>query len=282
MSFSGYQLLPHLQALRTQLLEPLQDDHERHRSTYFDLELLPYSLGACWHALTESARIQGELIADFTPEDLAGLAFHVIKPEKRDALSFMVDAFFDAARRAQNAVIHYLSRGLRQSLPSSMNKLVKRLEGGHLQLPEGPKEEILKYWEKHGRPLKAYRDLGQHHALVTSDARVMASKDGLVGLYLLLPSNPEEKAAGRLKFGDPEIHALLYMKTEFKVLVAFLDWLTKGLIDPSRPRSVSLLQVPRDTIRLGRGVEHRALLIPSREQLEEETATLLARLRRGQ
>lgn len=280
MGFSGYELLPHLQALRTQLLEPYREDDERFRSAYFDLELLPYSLASCWQAVSETARLYRETVDGVDSAELHGVVFQGLKPETRDQLSFPVDHFFGAARRAQNAVIHYLGRGLRLSLPSSMNKLVRRLEAGRITIPAAPQRELLKYWKTHGVQLKHYRDLAQHHALVTSDARVMASADGRVGLYLLLPSNPEEKAAGRLRFGDPEIHALDYIKREFKVLVAFMDWLTKGLLAPSGgPRRVSLLAVPRDPVVLGPGVQHRALVPPGAAELESEVTDLIGKLK---
>jgi hypothetical protein len=48
MASSGYALLPHLKVLQQHFLEPLtlKDNDERFRSTYFDLELLPYAMGA--------------------------------------------------------------------------------------------------------------------------------------------------------------------------------------------------------------------------------------------
>jgi hypothetical protein len=48
MASSGHALLPHLKVLQQHFLEPLtlKDNDERFRSTYFDLELLPYAMGA--------------------------------------------------------------------------------------------------------------------------------------------------------------------------------------------------------------------------------------------
>jgi hypothetical protein len=280
MAFSGHRLLPHLNVLQRQFLRGLDDDEERFRSTYFDLELLPYALGAAWHALSEFVRIQREILADFPPERLKGLAFVGLAPQRRDLLSHPFDNFIDATRRAQNAVIHYLSRGLRKSMPASMHKLVHAMQKEKITLPQLPQREILKYWEKHGQRLKEYRDLAQHHALVTSDARVVGSDDGRVGLYLLLPSNPEVKSAGKLSFGHPEVHASPYAKHEFKVLVAFLDWLTKGLItDPPELRSQIALNVFREPARLGPGVSYRAHVPPSAEKLEAEIREILDQLR---
>src|SRR5262245_44460337 len=280
MPFTGHKLLPHLGALQIQLLRGLEEDDDRFRSTYYDLELLPYAVGAAWHGLSEFARIERQILLDFPPDRLKGLLFFGSTPGQRDLLSYMFDNFLDAARRAQNAVIHYLSRGLQISLPSSMHDLVTGMNARRITIPDQPQQMILRYWEKRGKRLKDYRDLAQHHALVTSDARVVGSEDGRVGIYLLLPSNPEVKKAGRLVFGDPEIHAFPYAKNEFCLLLQFLDWLTKGLVrEPPESQSQMALNVFRDPAKVGSGVSYRAHVPPTSEQLEAEVLGLLQRLR---
>ena len=83
--------------------------------------------GAAWYALPEFAGIQHEMIAKFPTAQLEGLAFFGHSPDQRDLLSYMLGNFLDGARRAQDAVIHSLNRGLRISLPASMADLVKQL-----------------------------------------------------------------------------------------------------------------------------------------------------------
>ncbi len=227
MAFSGHQLLPYLRTLQDRYLKPLENDEERFRSAYFDLELLPYSMGATWYALSEFARLQREVIAEIGSERPKDAVFYGLPVAQRDILSFMFDNFLDSARRSQNAVIHYLSRGLKISLPGSMNVLVRRLKDETKPFPPGPRSRLLNYWDMFGKRLKDYRDLSQHHALVTSDARLIRSDEGRIGVYLMLPSNPEVKSAGKLKFGDPEVHAFPYAKREFKALVETFDWLSK-------------------------------------------------------
>jgi hypothetical protein len=279
MAFSGHQLLPHLNVVQHWYLSPISEDNERFRSSYFDLELLPYALGGTWHALSEFAGIQRELVERTPPEQLEGLALFGLAADERDRLSYMFDNFLDAARRSQNAVIHYLSRGLKLSLPASMNDLIKRLRDEQFEFPPGPRKVLLEYWDRFGGRLKDYRDLSQHHALVTSDARLVRSAEGRVGVYLLLPSNPEVKSAGKLKFGDPEVHALPYAKREFKALVESLDWLTKWLLgERTKQQRQIALTVFRDPAVLGGGVQYRAYLPPSEEELREEIAKELSRL----
>ncbi len=230
--FSGHLLIPHLSALENRFTTPLQNDDARFRSTFFDLEMLPYALGGAWYAWYELARIQHEIVAAIPVEQFDGNTILGLGRAERDAMSYAVDAFFDAMRRSQNAVIHYLSRGLKTTLPNSMTDLVEGLKKGKFKVPNPPRQGIIDYWNQHGQQLKHYRDLAQHHALITSDARAFRAEDGRVGFYFLLPSNPEQKAAARLVFGTPRIHVYEYVREQFKRLLVFIYWLTKGLVRP--------------------------------------------------
>ena len=279
MAYSGHTLLPHLKVLQHQLLSGLEEDDEKFRSTYFDLELLPYALGCTWHALSELARIQNAIISKYPPERITGVVFYGLPNEDRDLLSYMVDNFLDASRRAQNSVLHYLSRSLSISLPSSMSDLVKKMEAGKIKLPELPHAETLTYWSKYGRQLKDYRDLAQHHALATSDARLILS-DGRVGVYLLLPSNPEVKSAGRLIFGNPEVHAFPFALAQFKALVFYLGWLTRGLVSScAEDRKQAVFHVFRDMASLGPGVTYGAYIPPSANKLQTTIEEWLQKVR---
>ena len=115
---------------------------------------------------------------------------------------------------------------------------------------------------------------------MTSDARLIRSDDGRVGVYLLLPSNPEVKSAGKLNFGDPEVHALPYAKREFKALVETFDWLSKWLVGEltEGPKQFSLA-VFRDPAVLGKGIRYRAAVPPSDQELEQDVAKFLDYLR---
>src|SRR5437667_3248798 len=135
--YSGHTLIPHLNVLENLYLhaKPLKDD--QFRTLFYDLELLPYTLGLCWYAVTELARMQDELSKAFSDEAFKESTIHGLGDEARDRMTYAIDAFLDAARRSQNAVIHYLRRWLGKQLPLSMNKLVKAMRAGSIQLPEG-------------------------------------------------------------------------------------------------------------------------------------------------
>ena len=274
--YSGHFLIPHLNVLQKHFLDPLRDQDDRFRATYFDLELLPYTIGAAWFALAELARVQHEASTEvkdsaFADADVIGLTSAV-----RDRLTFAVDGFLDAARRAQNAVIAYLGRGLKISLPRSMSELIKKLRAGKLRLPSPVKTQLLKYWDSHGQRLKNYRDLAQHHALITSDARLFRDAENRRALYFVLPSNPEVKSAPKLQFGTPAVHAFPYLVDEFLALVGIIHWLTAGLV-PSGVTARMALVVCRDAFTLGVSGH----LVPNPASLAEEINRLQAALHRA-
>jgi hypothetical protein len=142
-----------------------------------------------------------------------------------------------------------------------------------------PHQEILKYWDVYGQHLENYRDLSQHHAPVASDERPVRSDDGRVGVYLLLPSNPEAKSAGRLTFGSPNIQAFSYAKRQFKALLVFSDWLTTGLLPKPEQRRQLLITVFRDPATLGGGVVYEGYVPPTEEALRTEVEGLLKHLK---
>lgn len=154
--YSGHTLIPHLQNL---FLHQKALNEDQFRTLFYDLELLPYTLGLCWHAVIELARIQDEFSKAFADEAFKDATIHGLGDEARDRMTYAIDAFLDAARRSQNAVIYYIRRHLGKQLPLSMNKLVKGIRAGSIQLPEGLQAGILKYWDEHGLRLKQYRDL---------------------------------------------------------------------------------------------------------------------------
>jgi hypothetical protein len=277
MNFSGHTLIPHLNVLQNHFLGPLRNDDERFRRTYFDLEMLPYALGAAWYSLYELARVQTELVRSIPISELESTTILGLGSEPRDRMSYTIDGFLDAARRAQNGVMHYLSRGLKLSLPNSMTDLVGRIKKGKSMLPDPPSRQILEYWHQHGQRLKDYRDLAQHHALVASDARAFLSSDKQIGLYLLLPSNPEAKSASKLVFGSPRIHAYEYVRAEFYRLVGFLHWLTKGLVPKGGGGGISIV-VFREPVTLG-PMEGNAPADP--EKLNVAIINFVQRLEKG-
>ena len=247
MNHSGHDLIPHLNVLQHDYLHREELDHYAYRTAFYDLELLPYVLGAAGKAVSDLAAAQNRLAEEhhgrLAPNHIQGLGDDV-----RDELTYSVDGFLDAARRAQNAVIPYLRRGLRMSLPASMNKLMKALRAGRLEFPEKLGTNLDRYWTNHGERLKAYRDISQHHSLVTSDVRIFLA-DGRTAVYFVLPSNPEAKSARRLTFGSPPVHALSYLLDEFFALVINLHWITAGLVSAT-PRTRFAMGVFRDGLSL--------------------------------
>lgn len=243
---SAHDLLPHLNTLQHLFTDRVRDDHDAYRTTFYDLERLPHALGAAGYAVSELARLQ-QKFADEVPDqafqeaDVIGLS-----SEARDAMTFTVDAFFDACRRAQDGLIPYLTRSFRESLPKSFSRLAKGMEAGKYTLPDRLGANLLKYWENHGRQLKDYRDMIQHHAQVTSDARLFL-RSGQRYMHFALASNPEVASAAKLRFENPPVHAYSYLLDEYFALAIFAHWVTLGLV-PAGYTARMAVRVFRDAL----------------------------------
>jgi hypothetical protein len=275
--WTGIQLAPRLPILLAQLtsfdqgVEPLKQRKA-------NLEQLPYSLGGMCYTFFEFIRIQVELVKRYPPER----GVHVLASDVTDPLSYTLDAFLDHARRMANAVRFYLSaryeellRRSQTSLPKSMSDLVKLLRRNHDVLPR-ERDLLTQYWEDHGSKVKAYRDLAQHHALLSSDCRIFMGADGNPGFYLALPSNPEVKSVSKLSYENPPIHAFLYMRQVFYASICFVHRVSICLLDPSKPSNIASLGPNiRGWIRLG---SQQGVRIASVDVIDAELRDLCAQL----
>jgi hypothetical protein len=89
---------------------------------------------------------------------------------------------------------------------------MKGLNKGRYALPDELVKILFDYWSRHGKTLKEYRDIAQHHALVTSHTTLFRGDDGRIGLHALLPSNPGVKCTGELVWGMPPVHAQRFLR----------------------------------------------------------------------
>lgn len=272
--------LPNLGTLRHQLMESVPE--EQFRSAYFTLELLPYSMGATYQAVLDFVAAERDLITRTTANDAEGNVVHAIGPGGRDLLSYRIDAFLDAARRTQNAVVPYMSKALSISLPNSLADVIKRLDSNKLTLPDKIAADVRGYWSHQGKRLKDYRDLSQHHALVASEVRIFYASDGRPALYLALPNNPEDKSPTKLVFDAPTIQAYFYMKDQLHWLIRFCHEITSALAKPppGNVRSVTSSIVFRSPLTLGPNAKLEGHYAIDDAVVESEINDLVSQLRR--
>ena len=279
----AHHLIPHLPVLHRQITRGFDFGGDDYRNAHFQLELLPYCLGAASSALeTLVSEIQTLVSEDLSSRPPEGETISSPKPEYTDRLSYQVDHFLDVARRAQNAWIPYLRLGLRlqrygEQLPKSLNHVMKGLDTRDYGLPEEIPRKLTKYWEDHGKRLKDYRDLAQHYPTrVTSEAQLIVAADRTPSILFTLPNNPEAKSLARLSFENPAVHAFSYVREQHYELVAFSYWLCDKLIEESTDRNkVSFARVPRHAFSLSsQGAQGEA--IPTESTLEEITERIVA------
>ncbi|HVF60185.1 MAG TPA: hypothetical protein VNJ70_10285 [Thermoanaerobaculia bacterium] len=190
----------------------------------------------------------------------------------------MIDTFLEAARRTQNALVPYISRGLSIGLKSSLGDVMKDVAQGKVVLHPVLDDLLRGYWGSYGSRLKDYRDLSQHHALVSSDARIYTDENGKPGLYLLLPSNPEAKNPAKLEFGNPSVFAFMYIREQFHKLLSTTYWVTRALFDLIPGESKQFVgHIFRDPVVLGPGVQRVAHRLFAEEELDKEISDRVAR-----
>jgi hypothetical protein len=163
-------------------------------------------------------------------------------------MAFAVDAYLDAARRAQNALILYVGRAFRLSLPTSIHDLVKDIEAGRRAIDAAIDPLITRYWKDDGEKVKDYRDLAQHFALVSSDVRVFFV-DSRAHVFLALPNNPKSKSASSLSYRDPVIPAYSYCRNSFLALFRFVYEVTYVIARRLGPLDqLTMVFMPKDPI----------------------------------
>jgi hypothetical protein len=273
------ELLAHLPEVKHRLLHKIQaEDHERERIATIELEMLPYSIAAAHHSCIQVVRAQLRVVEQVFRNDENLRAVFVMSPTQQRELSFAIDAFLESARRAQNSLVPYLSRAFEVSLPSSLSDAVNSLGKGKVSLPASIADLLLGYWHKHGKRLKEFRDVSQHHSIVASDARVLVSDDGHRGLRLLLPSNPELKTTSKLVFGEPPIHAVPYVREQFLKLLATAYCLTHLILDlVPGDRGQVVTALIREPLILGTPVEGHRLF--TEEQTQQAITSTIKRVR---
>lgn len=223
-------LVPELGELRW-LIGHAETSREKKIVNHMRREMLPYSIMAAQTSLLRCFDNQERVFARVADESLQVGTTVQLSPGDWEALAFPVDTFLESARRCQNALVPYLASimrcGVDESLASVVEKIQKQvLSGG--TIVDGL---VVAHWVTAGEKLRAYRVLSQHHAIVSSEARVFRGDDGTPLLSLLLPTNPENKSAKHLKYGNPEVHAYLYALEYFQKFSALVYDLTRVLID---------------------------------------------------
>jgi hypothetical protein len=213
------------------------------RSLEYNLEQLPYELAGAFDAVVrlelaqaatvEMALAQGALVPG---------QVRCLDSQARYPMGFAVDQFYDTTCRAQNAACWYVSRLCRVPLPKSMHKTIQALDrpSTRARIPDRVCELLSDYWRKAGYRNKCYRDLAEHHTVISSDARVSLDENGAPQVYLTIPSNPDVKDHGLalLTYDNPILHAYPTVMRVFIALFAFVDELCRLLV----PANASAVQ----------------------------------------
>ncbi len=257
--------IPHLAILQSRIRQSYEEQPTS-QAVELAIEQLPYALDAAASALVQIAEAEGaaaESVTKRATEKVGRLCIYQLENFEYRPIAFAVDTYLDSARRAQNAMSPYLSKVLRVSIPESLSNLVARLRNSRISLPQRVHDLVESYWFQSGERLKLYRDLSQHHAVVSSDGRVALLPDGRRAVYQILPNNPWEKDLAKLCYLDPRIDALPYAIQSYCELYAFVFELTHVLLSyTTDPGFMSFTFPFKGPLRMGSTVDGNTLVPP--------------------
>ena len=224
-----HELIPNLGVLDRLLMESL--DTAGYSKVQRETEQLPYYMrGACF-ALTELEhyRVQATKAWSEIPDVRPETQF-VLPPEHFDPLSFATDSYLFFLRRIMDSLIPYISRcPVRNSLPSSMNDLMKGILSSKYKLDPEIHSLLIAYWQNTGKKIKGYRDQVNHKAVILSNCIVFNTPKGF-GLKMLLPDNPEEKSPSKISY-ESGIGTMGFLLDSLKLTIQLVNRLVERMID---------------------------------------------------
>jgi len=195
----------------------------------FGLENLSYCLNCSFSAIHELQDIQHSLLTE-TP--LRAGEIREVAPDDHHLMCFEVDRFLTSSRRALDALLAFVSKTLGTSTPESFASLCSKLTKagpGDIVIDAFLDEQMLKYWEAHGRQLRSYRDLVIHKGNILSDGRMFLDENATPSIYLVLPDPGPEKSLAKLTY-ERGIHALPYVLREYVALLRLVQQVIGRLV----------------------------------------------------
>lgn len=209
--------------LRRRLRESDPAHVDTSRAQELQLERLPYCVSGAYWALLEVGRLLADLgntrsLQLGSPEATQ----LVLSADETLFVRHAIDSYLDVACRAQDAILAYVTATLHQSLPASLSKCVRAMRRGTLKGNPWVEATIEQYWATSGERLRQYRDLAQHHAVVSSEGVVVRTGGGHLELALFLPANPEVKSPADWHYDDPDALAYPYCCRSYVALFGFI------------------------------------------------------------
>ncbi|MEK7727866.1 MAG: hypothetical protein AAB354_05590 [candidate division KSB1 bacterium] len=268
---SGDVLLPQVTRLKYQYCSSLINNTGGFRRANAALEILPYSLGNAALAMFELTRDQ-IAIASAKASVESPNTISELQESQKNLLGYRLDAFLDAARRTQNAIIPYLRQNFpKLSISKSLTGVIENLRNDKLQLPEQVRSQIIDYWDCYGEKLKSYRDLGQHYMIVATEARVFIPTEGTPALIFCLPNNPDTRPLENLSYTNPQVHVQQFVQDQFLNLLAFCYSILENLLKPNVPAAILTVMGGRTQLE----PSMQAYFLPTIDQVENDIKTVL-------
>lgn len=151
------------------------------------------------------------------------------------ALVSEIPPLLSTLRMMQNMILSMAARVLGISdVAQSLNDVVKKLRRS--RLPDSVKQATLRYWDDHGLRLKEYRDLDQHHYVITNSTFLETRPERK--LWVLLPDNPSVKTQKHFTYQE-RVNALDYLPTAFRMFHDYAEGVAQEVGCSPKPLPLS-------------------------------------------
>jgi len=135
-----------------------------------------------------------------------------------------ISGIFSSISFIQNRIPRLIGKELKISTPDSFNRLIKN-NSQKYKVSSKFFRIVRRYWTKTGKRIKLYRDVEQHHFIITTNIYLTTTPE--FRLLVMFPDNPEIKKPEELTY-IKEYDAFTYIKESFNNLHECLEELARG------------------------------------------------------
>ncbi len=136
-----------------------------------------------------------------------------------------ISGVFSSIVFIQNRIPRLIGRELNISTPASLHRLITN-NSKKYKIPAKFFRIFRRYWTKTGKRMKLYRDVEQHHFILTTNIYLSTVPE--FRLLVMLPDNPEVKKPEELTY-IKEYDAFKFIETSFNNLHICLEELAQEL-----------------------------------------------------
>ncbi len=125
----------------------------------------------------------------------------------------------------QNRIPRLLGKQIKKHTPNSLNTFIKK-NSSKYEVSNKYYYILKRYWTKVGKRIKLYRDVEQHHFILTKNVYLQIKPE--IKLIIMFPDNPEVKKPEELTY-NKEYDAIQFLNKSFELLHLCIEEMAREL-----------------------------------------------------